>query len=368
MERKYPKREVLFKRRIRSAHPLRPFSHIPGDRCMIPGSIFRLTAHPVRFEIADIRGRGTPILFLLRMTGPVGGYTLMQEIEEESVLVYGSAKEGYFAFRIAVRGGALLLIVDRCPEEGLPFSFPDAEVRLRRKERYALKELPPSVKEGAFTEREKLDFGCYKKQDWSFVRRRLLLREILPFWFALGVRSPPVSPHYSGTASLLAELREEVGNRERERIAGTFLRLFSAGFGGMLVPRLHDDTYQGIVSTTEMLPDPSPEVLLTTGAELMRSLFISSHDRILSLLPSLPVALHAGSLVNVRIADELVVDMRWSKKRLRLLVIRALKSGSWQFDLPRPCSRFRMNGVDRKGGEPLLLEAGVRYFSDRFFP
>ena len=79
---------------------IRPFSHLPGESSMLPKSSWSVTAYPTRVELENLGEAKEKISFLLELEGPIEGFTLMQDLERNFVRVFGTAKEGYFSYRL----------------------------------------------------------------------------------------------------------------------------------------------------------------------------------------------------------------------------------------------------------------------------
>ena len=198
----------------------------------------------------------------------------------------------------------------------MTFSFQGEKKKLSRKETH----LFPCAQETVSHSHEKMHFGCHKAQDWPFVKRRLSLEEFLPIWFALGVKCPKAPTHYEGTAELLKTCETHLKNKDRTLVGPALLKLFRAGFEGMLIPRLIDTDYQGILAPAPH-PKGSPLVLLSEGARLIRRLFINETEEAIALLPCLPVELHAGRFNHIEVSNALSLDLEWSKKTLRRVTL-----------------------------------------------
>jgi hypothetical protein len=137
-----------------------------------------------------------------------------------------------------------------------------------------------------------------------------------------------------------------------------------AGFSGILAPRLSDG-HQGIVPEGDY--PFSPLGLLTEGSKLIRSLFFEEKENIISFLPELPPAFHAGRMVSVQtsLGDE--IDFEWSKKTLRRVVFRVNVSREVHLDLQSSIKSFRIGKKNRMPADKLLaLEAGKTLYLDRF--
>lgn len=138
---------------------------------------------------------------------------------------------------------------------------------------------------------ENLSFGCAKKQDWDLILRRLDPREIYPIWFRLGQLIPAVG--------------EPIDN---------LLETLQGRFSDLMVPTTKE------LHTGFDLPNVEPITLLNAGYKTIRSYFIQEDDQ-LALLPNLPPELHAGRMTNVKFSHG-TLDLEWSKKSLRRVIIR----------------------------------------------
>jgi hypothetical protein len=299
---------------IKIAERLRPFSLIPGAACVIPGSCSVLEAFPTLLRISGHEWK-------MPLTGPVAGFTMQQDLEKNCVYVFGKAKEGYFRLRIQASDSGFQITSEKGP---LKSAHIDAEV--------------PFVSKLLF---ERLSLGNHKSQDWDQVQRRSDLKEILPILFCLGQKIPPI-PH--------------------QPLTGTF---FKAAFRNLLVPRLIDDQHQGFVSDESAAGNPF--FLIQQGAKMIRELFFRQTERRLAFLPNLPIPFDSGRMLGLQALGIGEIDLEWSKKLLRRVVIRAAASGEVLFELQNEIKSFRVAKKRKlKSNEPLLLEAGKTYHLDRF--
>ncbi|MFS8563302.1 MAG: hypothetical protein LVR00_02810 [Rhabdochlamydiaceae bacterium] len=87
-----------------------------------------------------------------------------------------------------------------------------------------------------------------------------------------------------------------------------------------MAPRLVDDEYQGIISSSPLV-EGSPLVLLTRGAGLIRELFFKEEQDLFYFLPSLPPEFHEGRMVHIKTVKGDVISFEWSKKLLAKVMI-----------------------------------------------
>lgn len=362
--------------RIQIAERLKPYSHVPGTFCVLPGSHLRLQIFPALLRVHELVGT-IPVLFAeinLGISGPVKDFTVSQDLEHGFVQVWGHASNGYFRFNLnASSEGKFFITIEKAPKEGLVLNSlkirqGDSIVISRNclEQKEAQGYIPPVT--------DRLSMGFHKAQDWSLMQSRLAMEEIMPIWLRLGQLIPPIpnAPH-EGTALLMDHCREAIESRNILDIVSEFQNLFLAGFEGMLSPRLTDDLHQGFD-----LPEPasgsklSTLVLLTEGSSLIRSLFIKAESMRLHILPALPPEFHCGRMLGVQYDGIGAVDLEWSKKTIRRLIFHSHKEGEIAFDFQQGIKSFRlrMGGRDRgkryESSETIPIQPDCQYFLDNF--
>lgn len=308
---------------------LRPFSHLPGASCVIPGSHSIVTAFPTLLHIDSH-------VIPLKVTGPVRGFTLSQDLEKNCVWVFGQAPEGRFKIRIEAKIGGILVDLGR-------------EKKL----------LPLSNTYQVRASFERLSMGSHKAQDWDLVLRRFDLEEILPILFALGQKTPAALPRPSSGTARLLNFSDLPGLE-------SFCR---AAFRSLLVPRLVDDQHQGFCQNEEA--DGNPFFLLEEASRRIRSLFIVQEDKALSLLP---VCLFpAGRMSDVELPGIGRLYFEWLKGRLSRFILRASHTTDIQLRLHPSIQTFRLKTkenakpVKHMISDPILIKTGQIYFCDRFY-
>lgn len=357
--------------KIKLTEKYRPFSHEAGTALLIPKSSWKVTAYPARLILENLISiGGKEILTILpQMNGPLESFTVMQDLEKGWVRIFGLGKKGYFSYRLVASAHEIILFVERCPKEGLFFDF-EGEIRnLKRKEELIIPTMTPAF---SLKSSEKMHFGSSKKQDWSLVKRRLSLEEILPIWFQLGKQIPKHPILEVGTSRYLKTCADHLTQKNRDQIGQAFLELFKVGFEGILSPRLIDTDYQSHPSDEEIPKQASSLVLLGEGARLIRKFLIDVDDQEIAILPCLPKEIHCGRFIGVECGQGLSIDLEWSKKMIRRLTLHPKKDQTVTFTFQKPVTSFRLR-MGRKGkgklipvGTPLELKKDTLYILDRF--
>jgi hypothetical protein len=309
---------------ISIARRLKPFSHLPGTTCIIPKTQWQVQVFPTLLRFTNLVTFKT-FEEKLKVKGPILDFTVELDLEKCIVRIFGHVEKKYHQLVISEKN-----IFDLFP--GVP--LPDE------------------------TKKERLDLGVHTKLDWELVARRRDMLEIFPIWFRLGQLVPLVETPKVGAATLLHSC-------DKMEVFDHFRKLFMAGFHGIMAPRLSDNDHQGIIPEGNFTF--SPLGLLSEGARLIRQLFFHESKNTFSFLPHLPPECHAGRLLHLRSSFGDEIDIEWSKKLLRRVVIRPGASREIQLDLQKALKSYRINRKTRKAADnPLALEAGKILYLDNF--
>ncbi len=337
--------------RIDIALRLKPFSHLPGTICVIPGTDVRVRVFPSRFYLFQADGAFHEER--IDIQGPVRGFTVEVDLEKQQTSVFGSDKRGFFHYYLkASKNGFIQQVFDKGPSKILP-----------------IKSLGQVV-----LYEEKLSLGIHKHQKWEAIRERCDLREIFPFWLQCGQNTPKhfLSKESKGSLQLLRECEGLYSARERVFLKERLQHLVAVGFEGILNPRLHDPEYQGIISD-EVVEDPCASLaLLSQGAELIRNLFFVEMEGRWSILPCLLPQFVSGRFIKVKTMKEELLDIEWSNGVLRRLKITPTNTRRIELILPKELKGFRLReNMAEKGSmchstASLFLEEGKPLFLDRF--
>ena len=289
--------------------------------------------------------------------------------------VFGQSQKGYFRLRIQRSEQGIEILFERTPSEGVGCSVPELKKQALMKNKDLL--LLPISKEHSLSEipQERLSLGIHKAQDWDLVCRRQEMQEILPVWLRLSSFIPKVEdPRRSeGTLLPLIECEEILKQDKKIEIIPALQRTFLVAFSNIMLPRLEDEQFQGIVfSDLKISPDLSPLLLLQRGGALIRSLFFQEESNTVSLLPHLPPQLFAGRYIGIKRKNGDLIDLEWSKKLLQRVIYRSTESQTLLLSLQKSIRRFRLRhnersrGITVQHGDKITMQAGEKIFLDRF--
>lgn len=302
--------------RIEIQERLRPFSHLPGTFCLVPGTFVSAQIFPAKVVLHDLQDGSTREINF-DFQGPIEPFTIETDLERGWIRVFGHAASGYFSYRIAAENGKVV-IVDKADKREFPFSV----------------------------NQEKLSLGITKKQEWERIKERRDLREIFPLWLKMASFSPVAKKKFPG------ELKD-------------LEKLFLSYFSGIFVPRAVDTDHQNLLPQLNEIPLS----LLSEGAGFIRSLFFQEKEGTLSFLPSLPSTFLCGRFTSLSFSLG-KLSIEWSKKNLRRVMMQIERDGELILLLQnaktcRVRASIQEKGVIYQSGTSLSLKKGVVYL-DRF--
>lgn len=293
------------------------------------------------------------------LIGPFKEFTVQQNLEKGWVSVFGKDQKGHFQIAFKPKDRSIHLVVEKIRGKTLLISFEKSTKELHEKEELDL-HIPVLKKEDVF---ERLSLGSHKKQDWDFVRRRDNLSEILPFWFHLSqFYEKSKRKHQEGVARLLDDTPKE----------DALHKLLHAGFSGILVPSLKDKNYQNIIQEKDVSKEADPFILIQEGGEKIRSLFFKQNENELMILPELPSKFICGRFINIKVKNIGMMDLEWTKRKLRRVVIRSDQRKTVFLKLPKGYKDFRLRTSQKDDGkiysisDPIFLQKNTIYYFDRF--
>jgi hypothetical protein len=337
---------------------LKPFSHLPGEKMLLPSTNCIVKAFPTALFIDEKK-----LVFDLK--GPVQGFTVFDDLEKNRIIVQGRSENNYYRFYVFYKDGKVNIFVKKL-KDSIICNLDNETITIKAKDTIAIsldvKCFSSDIKE------EKLFLGINKKQDWQAIQKREDLKEFLPFWFFLGQKIKTNIDDYSGVASSLVEAEDLINKKDKVNVEKVFEKIFYAGFEGILVPKLKDDNYLGL-GFNEDYGDPN--ILLNKGYELIRLCFFKEDEDKLSILPNLLVSCHSGMLFNINTSFGFL-DLIWAKKQIKKIRLFAKKNASFSFDLDKSIKSFRIRkSIKEKGSfisksDEIVISANKTYFFDRF--
>lgn len=369
---------------ITIAERLKPFSHIPGYYFILPGTTLRFQLFPSLIRVHDLSEQLPRLVteIQLDITGPVKDFTAMQDLEHGYLSVWGHATNGYMRYRIVAikESSAFAIVIEKNPSEHFLLSCSN-DYKAQKIENilnHAWAIIPSNISSNAMTlytplETERLSLGSHKAQNWHSLVRQHNLIDILPLWFKLGqLVSCPSHHTHQGTCALLDICRQKINEKATTALIPAFQNLFLAGFDSGLAPRLLDTDHQGFnLPKVEPNLNASPLQLLTDGAALIRSLFVQSDHSHVNILPALPPEFHCGRILNVCWEKVGKLNIEWSKKSVRRMLLKIETAGELHFGFQKDVSRFRLRKGENDRGQsinrdvPIAVEPGV-YLFDNF--
>lgn len=341
---------------IKIAERFRPFSHVPGTTCVLPQTTLAFTIYPTKIFVRDLKYSDSEITNVIEtktLNGSIEKFLIICDLEQSYISVEGFANKKFFRYRIMPSIDNKFII--DCQKYPIDWNYAEPVIAAKAID----------VKH----ESERLHLGVTKKLDWSLVKRRLSLAEILPVWFYLGQQVPDV-PILNGD-SLLSLCERSLDLRNKNEIVENFKNVFLAGFNGILSPRLTDEEFYGYAC-----PPVCSESALSTlnyGAKLIRKMFFDTfQEKEFSILPLLSPEFHCGRILDLKCGIFGNLDLEWTKKLIRRMVFRVKKTSTLTFHFQKKIKSYRLTSKNQKISTQMtteksfLFEEDDTYYFDKF--
>lgn len=355
---------------------LKPFSHSPARSWILPLSCYKMEIYPCLIRVFDWKQSPFPLLIELKFffEGPLEEFTVSSDLEKGHLSVWGRSQEGFIRYTlIAAEGEGFYLRLEKAPGERLWVQAGEERKQLPLKQSMLFLAASSQGPQKPPVTMEKLSFGSHKAQEIESIRKRGDLQEILPLIHRLGQLLPdlPLPDHFKGSFELLKRCDSCCLPEEREERWKLF---FLASFDPLLVPHLEDSLHQGI-HTSPWLDEkkPSPLALLPWASRLIRNMFVREEEGVFLLLPALLPSLHFGRMTDVLCQNGIWLNIEWTKKKLRRVVLRAERDGECLFSFRGSIKSYRLAFLDKKqemrrvsSSLPLRLRANQSCLLDCF--
>ncbi len=362
--------------KIKIAERIRPFSHIPGDSVLIPKSLFCARIYPSLIVLysMDKPERRLEVDFSLK--GPLKEFTILSDLERGEVVVWGKSDLGIIRYRISCDpySNRIEFFLEKCPEGKISILIGDRPYILESKNKLTLIEGEGTgFKEYIPQAFERLSLGNHRSQQWSMVKSRMRMEEILPVFYRLVQWLPELKSHshFDGPWKPLTELSEKVQKKCHDEIIPHLNQLFRGFFSGILVPSLFDESHQGLAdSKMSFSPDWTPFSFITEAFLSIRQLFFIQTEDQFHILPHLPPTFHCGRIIGLRTSNG-IMNLEWTKKCIRRVEYLSLEShqSTWNFQTKKTC-RLRIQGESQNqkiiSGQEILFKKNQQYFFDNF--
>lgn len=373
-------------------HCFSPFTHELGQRVFLPSTYFSLRVYPTRLLLLDLKQEKENILACLdwHIKGPFREFTLKLNLIKNNIHVSLLSNKGKFAYLLKKTNNpsCFEIKVDRLWDKGLDFDLTTSlswnkqanaasPYHLENKDCLSFQVQESSFGAYSLAEKELLFLGNHKKPDWTLVKKRQNLQELLPAFFALSQTLAPLDTLKAPTSqskesfALIEDCLLFIEKKDRQKIKQALLNLFQGAFCDLLHPRLFDDDHQGLHPPQAIDTAISPLYLIKALYPLIRQLFIQERENAIYILPVLPTCLPFGSLKNIRL-NQGKMHFRWSKKKIFSLSFYSHIQRDICFHFPKNVSQCRLyqdkksKGKSHLCSDPIAVERGKWYHMDRF--
>ena len=332
---------------------MRPFSHIPGSRAMIPGSSWIVEAYPTKINFIQ---ESKVIPLTLGLQGPCVGFTLQQDLEKNQVIIFGSFYNARFV-KIAIAHTTHVIITLQ-KGDLIPYQLVEKKDIWHKKKSLVIG-LDSINMSYLSQQKEKLFLGMHKQLNWPQVMQRMILREILPVLFTLGQKIPPMNDNFPSI---------EMPKTEKE--FDIFLR---GRFHHLLLPTREDNNNLGLDLNPIEKSTPL-KAILRQSYEAIRNVFFQENQNEIEILPLLSFfpQFISGRMTSIH-AHHAMIDIEWSKRKIKKISLRPKKDGPIFLKFPKQHTSYRLRNhpKEQKGSimtidMPIFLERGKIFFLDKF--
>lgn len=320
---------------------------------LVPGTTLQATFFPTRIEFFELSQPQPVFVGAVTLDLHQPEYPTVQlDLEKGCIRVWGDSNQGFYRYLITAysEDAPLALIVEK---GDLSISAEGLNLYKKAANSFLIEIAHPWVRREKPPLLEKISMGSHRKQDWNQMIRRGDLAEILPMWYQMAQWIPKQEPAvYEGTASLIPNCCQAIISNDRNGVLIPFENVFRACFEGLLSPTLFDNLHQGFLLTP--IADKSganPLALCVDGALLIRSLFVQRHGESFKILPVLPVSFHCGRALHLRLGNQGVLSMEWSKKQIRRIVFTSDMDGELYLQFPKDIDTFRYRRDEKDRGQ-----------------
>lgn len=340
----------------------RPFSHVSGTMCLLPGSSLAVQIFASRIVAFDYSHIQPEPIFCLEFIalGPLGQFTVLQDLEAGKIVVSGFAKSGFVRYAITSQGVVFEKLVG---EIGCVIKPSNTRFSVVQAQKIAFGD---SSSQPLLGQRERLFLGVDKSQEWPQVVRRSLMPEVLPYiyWLSQNVVLPKEQALQG--SSLLNNLQEAIIQHKRAEVITHFKALFTAGFSHQLVPRLEDSDYQGYDLPVVGSQAACPLVLLGECKKCIRSLFFQEDQELLRILPLLPPECASGVFADIITTKGHRLSIEWTKHIVRRVQIVAAVDDTLHLSFQHEITSFCHDRVRHAAPASLKVRANHTYLLDNF--
>lgn len=353
---------------IKIAARFSPFSHLPGTKCLIPGSALACEVYPALLRIYNLAQDQDSLICEIHLLnlGPLQKFCVMQDLEKGAVIVTGITKNGFMRYELkAVENqNGWLLLCSKMPQNvsillaqlvptylppleiGKAISVPAASTLWFLRKEYDSKKLQK------LTPRQRLSFGCHKAQDFDAIRRRQDIREILPLWYWLAQSVPTNKEEYSlpqETATLWQRVQAAIDQKKTQEVTCELLHLFNAGFISGFFPQHADTQHLGFDIPVVATPGKNSNMLhLAKIFPLLESLFFREDCEEWHILPCLAPDWHCGRITNLKTKKGHKIALEWTKKFVRQVEVQAVSDIECLLIFPSDVKSFRLRSLSDK--------------------
>jgi hypothetical protein len=332
-------------------HRLKPFSHVPGQKYLIPGSTTTLQVYPCLIVGQDLLDQAHRFTIQLEFKDFIGAFTAEVDYQKNHLRIFGKHKDGYSELKIFKVGEELKLSLERHTNEALSLKLNSESIILPLKNSVKIND--ENHKDQSLGER--LDLGVSKLQDIDRICQQMNLKEMFPYIFSLGSSLQHLSGPFSYQLKQLLSLDE---NQKRKTLEKIFYGNFSCGF----IPSVKDEKHLGLIN---FLENETRDIDLLIGLYIfLKAAFVYSDGGDLKIFHHVPKDFVAGKVINLALPFG-KMHIEWTKGFLRKLVLIVDTPIEVSLCFPKCVKNYRVRKNNHKIALSNQLTEGV-YLFDKF--
>ncbi len=312
---------------------------------MIPKSMYRMQVFPTKLCLEHVDTKKVTEIDI-QITGPIKNFIVICDLEKGNLRISGTALEGYFYYTIFATEESIDLHVKRCSKEGMTFRIGAKKHLLRLKETHSIIKEKSSL---LIVTKERISFGNYKQQDFDKIKSRQDISEIIPLIMFYERYLPKEIEASAVSIPLLVELEKLMVSRNRIQLEQAILNVFNVHFDGILTCSFSDKNYLGLISSINS-KENNTLIILKKFIDLLKKLFFHVEGINISILPLLPVCLHAGRYTGIRSGD-VFASIEWSKKQIKKVELSSIALSNFNLHLQKEIKSYRVRKNTKEKGQ-----------------
>lgn len=340
------------KKKVEILQRLRPFTHDPGKKIILPGSSFICQIFPTAIYFFEAFAEKPSVSLYWQLEGFFDFFTAELDLENLSIRVWMISQKNRYQYRLSLEQDmAIGLSLEKSPISNIEIVLEKnkgSKKEILTKGKKNIFEVEKKIENtekslDLFQKKTRLSLGSHKSQDLSGICRRRDLKEIFPIWYQLALcQKKLIDTRSTLTIEETVAIEQAFSSQRHDLLYTLFLHWFLKAFEEYFIPQPYNNQYYVKKDfSSENAKTIVDWAILIQGGRYIERCFIERKEKTIALLPHLLPQFPCGRMVNVPV-DLGLVDFEWQKKELIRVLIHIKKEGLVQLQLPRSITKMRM--------------------------